>query len=176
VSSRRSRRLSQDLWIERNARSCAPSGPLANPHCLSASGRTSAFAVIGERLSAVRKMIVSNGRRAALQVPPREGPKCAPKRPFHCEPERGFTARNTHSSDSSAPPRRAESWMDQALMSVDRDSASWLRMSLSRASIAGKTIASPSLPPTNTCGGFAIRVRSTSALPSLSGLPVCLPS
>jgi len=62
------------------------------------------------------------------------------------------------------------------LMSVDRDRASWSRMSLSRASTAGVTMARPSLPPTNTCGGFAIRVSSTSASPSLSGLPVCLPS
>ena len=40
----------------------------------------------------------------------------------------------------------------------------------------GITRAMPSLPPTNTCGGFAIRESPTSASPSHSGLPVCLSS
>jgi hypothetical protein len=71
---------------------------------------------------------------------------------------------------------RSVNLLGYALMSVERDSASWSRISLSRASTAGMTIARPSLPPTNTCGGFAMRVRPTRASPSLSGLPVCLPS
>ena len=35
----------------------------------------------------------SIGRKAGLQSPPREGPECAPKPPFFCEREIGFTAR-----------------------------------------------------------------------------------
>jgi hypothetical protein len=37
--------------------------------------------------------------------------------------------------------------------------------------MAGVTVARPSLPPTNTYGGFAIRVTSTSASPSIIGRP-----
>ena len=84
-----------------------------------------------------------------------------------------------NSKERTAPPRRllkVGALRGYALMSVERDSESCSRISLSRASTAGTTIARPSPPPTNTCGGFAMRVSSTRTSPSLSGLPVCLPS
>ena len=46
-------------------------------------------------------------RIAGLRGSPREGPECAPKPTFHCEGERGFTARSARPGSRAAPDRPA---------------------------------------------------------------------
>ncbi len=52
-----------------------------------------------ERTYRTAALDASIGRIVGLQESPREGPECAPKLPFQCEREIGFTARSTHSSE-----------------------------------------------------------------------------
>ncbi len=69
------------------------------------------------------------GRRARLQGSHREGPRSGRRPPFHCEPELGFSARSTYSSESqqafeAAPAAASRRLRGMGTRSIDSGDAS----------------------------------------------------